>query len=195
MYPPIPSPRENKMKNRLYAAGSVVAWRCWRVSVLWRGKDRAGSVRLLVAEAAGHDTSRAARRACLAALKQLQPSRTMAVRRSSRSRRRSRPSDPSLDPGGVSPSRGTRSRANHDGGARGRRLSRAKRRMPSVEDARIYARVQPVFANSPKLPKPIAKRLERSFCAFWQKSRMPKPNGKPLELLLIAMRVIWATTM
>jgi len=107
MYPPIPSPRENKMKNRLYAAGSVVAWRCWRVSVLWRGKDRAGSVRLLVAEAAGHDTSRAARRACLAALKQLQPSRTMAVRRSSRSRRRSRPSDPSLDPGGVSPSRGT----------------------------------------------------------------------------------------
>jgi len=128
------------MKNRLYAAGSVVAWRCWRVSVLWRGKDRAGSVLLLVAEAAGHDTSRAARRACLAAL-------------------------------------------NDDGGARGRRLSRAKRRMPSVEDARIYARVQPVFANSPKLPKPIAKRLERSFCAFWQKSRMPKPNGKPLELL------------
>jgi len=177
MYPPIPSPRENKMKNRLYAAGSVVAWRCWRVSVLWRGKDRAGSVRLLVAEAAGHDTSRAARRACLAALKQLQPSRTMAVRRSSRSRRRSRPSDPSLDPGGVSPSR-----ANDDGSARGRRLSRAKRRMPSVEDASIYARVQPVFA---KLPK-IAKRLERSFCAFWQKSRMPKPNGKRLELLLVS---------
>ena len=121
------------------------------MSVLWRGKDRAGSVRLLVAEAAGHDTSRAARRACLAALKQLQPSRTMAVRRSSRSRRRSRPSDPSLDPGGVSSSRGTRSRANDDGGARGRRLSRAIGCQASRTRAymRGFSRYLP---NSPKLP-------------------------------------------
>jgi len=180
MYPPIPSPRENKMKNRLYAAGSVVAWRCWRVSVLWRGKDRAGSVRLLVAEAAGHDTSRAARRACLAALKQLQPSRAMAVRRGSRSRRRSRPSDPSLDPGGVSPSR-----ANDDGGVRGRRLSRAKRRMPSVEDARIYARVQPVFAKLPKIAKANCQTVGEEFLCFLAKIKNAKAKWQTVGVLVL----------
>ena len=177
MYPPIPSPRENKMKNRLYAAGSVVAWRCWRVSVLWRGKDRAGSVRLLVAEAAGHDTSRAARRACLAALKQLQPSRAMAVRRGSRSRRRSRPSDPSLDPGGVSPSRGTRSRANDDGGARRRRLSRAKRQMPSVAGSAGICQL-------PKIAKANCQTVGEEFLCFLTKIKNAKAKWQTVGVAL-----------
>jgi hypothetical protein len=56
--------------------------------------------------------------------------------------------------------------------------------MPRLDQARIYASPDPLFAKLPKMQTPIAKRSESTICAFLPKNKNVKPKCKTVGVAL-----------